>query len=195
MIDNLDSTDSTLRRIIWDAFKSYSTDELFALILDDDCIVRTSAAKRLQLIGTKKIFDHAKSLASIESSNAREIAAFILGQLCTSKRTFKNESIPILITLSFDQNIDVRAAAIYAIGHLGNVNEFTDLELIDVLRNAVSDQNADIRQSAAFSICSYKFDNEIKDMLQLLKNDDIPSVVENARLSEEIYLENEKSGF
>jgi HEAT repeat protein len=189
MIDDKDLTESTLRRILWDALKEYSVDQLFELIKDKDCIVRTSAAKRLQLIGGDKVFYEIKKLVESEYSEVREISAFILGQLGTPNKSFKNDTIPILTSLSNDENIDVRIAAIYALGHLGDVNEYTDPVLIDILKKAAEDMSDDVRLSAAFLISSFKLDAEILNILSKLKRDHNFDVSEYAELSEEIYID------
>lgn len=189
MIDDKDLTESTLRRILWDALKEYSVEQLFELIKDNDCIVRTSAAKRLQLIGGSKVFYEIKKLVESERAEVKEISAFILGQLGTPNKSFKNDTIPILTSLSNDENVDVRVAAIYALGHLGDVNEYTDSVLVEILKKAAKDINDDIRLSAAFLISSFKLDAEILDILLKLKRDQNFDVAEYAELSEEIYID------
>lgn len=194
MIDDKDLTESTLRRILWEALKNYSVEQLFEFIQDTESIVRTSAAKRLQLIGTENVFYKVKQLSKNARSEVREISAFILGQLGTPDKPFKNDSIPLLVELSNDKESDVRIAAIYALGHLGCVGEYTDISLTNVLEKAARDTNDNIRLSAAFLISSFKFDTVIQDILMILKNDFNSDVVEYAELSEEIYKDEYQRG-
>ncbi|MDH5668541.1 MAG: hypothetical protein OEY86_11065, partial [Nitrospira sp.] len=77
MIDAKDITDSTLRLILWNALKKYSTKRLSELLYDTDHIVRTSAAKQLHLRGTRAVYKKAADLCRQELDYLREIGVFI----------------------------------------------------------------------------------------------------------------------
>ena len=52
---------------------------------EQDAIVRTAAARELQMRGGRDIFEKVQHLSGNENPETREIAAFILGQIGTPK--------------------------------------------------------------------------------------------------------------
>jgi HEAT repeat protein len=181
MIDDKDISDSTLRFILWRALQSYSTQELLDLLLDEDPIVRTAAAKQLHLRSEPSIFNKAYELSLHQRDEVREISAFVLGQLGTPNQPYKERSIPILIALlNNDSSHEVRAAAAAALGHL-NANQAT----ADLLK-AARDPNDDVRTCVAFALGSLNPTKEIEEILNQLIADKNNDVKEWAELSLEL---------
>jgi HEAT repeat protein len=186
MIDAIDSTESTLRHILWNALKGYSSEELFNLVKDRDYIVRTAAAKQLQLRPSLIVFNYVKKLCDTEVESNREIGAFILGQLGTPDLPYKSESLAILNRLISDDSTDVKSAAIAACGHLGNTGLIDDEAIIEGILRSINDKDKDVRISCAFAICSLKPTEEVVLALNKLLSDEEPEVVEWAEFSKDI---------
>lgn len=147
MIDlSTDKPGHSLRTLVWQAIREYRTGALFPFLLDKDTVVRTIAARELQVRGTKPVFEHALHLATRRSRTAREIGAFILGQLGTPKRPFRRESLPMLCKLADDKDAEVRSAAISSLGHLKAEGA------LQILVRAASDPEACVRFSAASAL-------------------------------------------
>jgi HEAT repeats len=66
----------------------------------------------------ERTFKYAVELASGQNAWYRELAAFILGQLCPPDYPYKTCSVPILETLAKDPKPAVRGATIVGLGHL-----------------------------------------------------------------------------
>jgi HEAT repeat protein len=186
MIDDIDLSDSTLRYILWEALKLYSTEDLCKLTKDDDYIVRTAAAKQLQLRPSPKVFDFSIELCNSDFESDKEIGAFILGQLGTPELPFKKESLIALKRLLNDQSVDVRSAAIAACGHLGNTGIIKDEIIINGILGSINDLNKEVRISCAFAICSLNPTKTVINALKILLNDGDSDVVEWAEFSKEI---------
>ena len=181
MIDDKDSSDSTLRLILWKALQKYSTARLCALLSDNDAIVRTSAAKQLHLRGNKAAYRKAVELCAHENGELREIGAFLLGQLGTPKRPFRKQSIPILVNLLVNDPFhEVRAAAAGALGHLQAT------EASNELLSIAGDSSSEVRACVAFTLGALNHSPEIEATLHTLSQDENSEVREWAELSLEI---------
>ncbi len=181
MIDDKDLSDSTLRFILWKALERYSTRDLLNFLYDHDPIVRTSAAKQLQLRGTPEIFRKVKLLCHHKTDTVREIAAFVLGQLGTPQFPFKKQSVSVLIKLlKKDSSHEVRAAAAAALGHLGSN------EAMESLLQSVHDKHDQVRTCVAFALGSMLPSTKVEDVLRKLSFDKKREVRSWARLSLDI---------
>jgi HEAT repeat protein len=181
MIDDKDSSDSTLRLILWKALQKYSTARLCALLSDNDTIVRTAAAKQLHLRGNKVVYRKALELCANENGELREIGAFLLGQLGTPKRPFRKQSISILVNLLVNDPFhEVRAAAAGALGHLQATEASNELLCI------AGDSSPEVRACVAFALGTLKHSREIETTLRNLSQDENNEVREWAELSLEI---------
>ena len=178
MLDDKDLSESTLRLLVWQARKKWPTRSLISLVLDPDPIVRTGAAKELHMRRSPEIYEKAKKLCAHRRDDAREIGAFVLGQLGTPKFPFRTKSIPILANLlSRDRSADVRAAAAASLGHL-NANE-----AIDQLVRAAKDSNVVVRECVAFALGFLEPSEEVERVAHTLAKDKDKDVRGWAKLS------------
>lgn len=189
MIDEIDLSESTLRVLLWEALRSYSTKDLLTLVRDSDYIVRTAAAKQLHFRPEIEVYDGVLKLCSSSIDFEREIGAFILGQLGISVFPFKEGSITPLIQLISDDSDDVCTAAIVALGHLGADGFIDNDEFILKLLQLANHQNADIRAACAYSLSSINPTSDVIDALNKLCSDSDEDVAEWAMTSLEIIQE------
>lgn len=188
MIDRKDSSESSLRFILWQALSAYPTDELIKLVDDTDTIVRTMAAKQLHLRPGDEVFNKALDLCVSRTLVEREIGAFILGQLGTPALPYKNKSLPILVNLLRDKSHEVRSASVAAIGHLGS-GAILDASLLVELSHLISDKHEDVRACCAFALGSFDKKSGAVTLLQSLREDNSLEVREWADISIEIIKE------
>ncbi|MDF2074568.1 HEAT repeat domain-containing protein [Pseudomonas mendocina] len=187
MIDDKDLSESKLRFILWEALRGYTDDELFELLPDDDVILRTMAAKVLQLRPSDHVFMRALDLCSGEDDGLREIGAYILGQLGLPALPYADQSIPVLKRLLRDDEADVRAAAVAAIGHIGS-SVPGGLREPDVIRLVISladDPVAMVRTCCAYALSSLASTSDVLLAIEKLRNDQDLDVREWADFSSE----------
>ena len=181
MISEFDASSSTLHLLVWQALRTYTIDALLALLEDKDHIVRTAVARELQTRGGVKVFEIALARCDDPGADAREIGAFILGQLGTPDFPFRSQSIPRLVDLAIsDLSSEVRAAAVAALGHLRAV------EAKDALFKAAHDISADVRAMAAVSIGGLGATTDVLQVLDELIHDEVNEVREWAELGLDI---------
>lgn len=109
----------SLRFLVWKALKQYRTASLWQFLYDRDVIVRSAAARELQIRGGKFVYEQTKTLLKHDSKDIRELAAFILGQLGTPRLPFKTASTrDLLMLLKIEKNTTVRATAVCSLGQL-----------------------------------------------------------------------------
>jgi HEAT repeat protein len=190
MIDDKDSSESTLRLILWKSLEQYSTPDLLDLVEDPDYIVRTAAAKQLHFRPEASVFAKAVSLMSARDFFKREIGAFILGQLGTPDMPYRNQSIPLLVQLFTDRSADVRAAAVASIGHLGSGKiHFNDDRLLDKIVALSRDKSPGVRCCCAVALMSFATSPKVIETLELLLKDKNGDVIEWAQASLELHSE------
>lgn len=166
MIDNPDFSTSTVRLLVWQALKLYSTDSLVPMLEDEDSVVRTAVASELQLRGERTAFDQVLHRCDDPRDFVREIAAFTLGQFGTPNYPFRLESIPKLCEMADrDVSVDVRASAVAALGHLHA------RESLKVLLEAARDAEVDVRAMAAVSLGRLGSIPNVVEALQSLLSD------------------------
>ena len=180
MIDNPDYSNSTVRLLVFQALRAYSTHALLPLLLDEDAIVRSAAAREVQVRGEKLALDYVLPLCSDDREFVREIAAFTLGQLGTPTYPFRSESIPKLMELVADSSAEVRGSAVAALGHLHAT------ESKEMLLNAAEDADSDVRAMAAVALGRLGSSPDILRTLQVLLNDPSSEVREWAQLGMEL---------
>lgn len=161
MIDSLDISDSTLRLLAWQALEGASTTLLVGYARDSDSIVRTLAAKRLQLIGTSDVFNAAIDFCSDSNADVREVGCFILGQLGTPLLPFAKDSVDVLVRALGDSSEDVREASLAAMGHLGHESFRSHLIA------AASSSSPKLRSAVAFALGRYRGPDVVRLLTQL----------------------------
>lgn len=186
MIDDKDITDSTLRFILWKALREYSTDELLELLEDKDVIVRTSAAKQLQLRPETKVYHAVMQLVENQKAYKREMGAFVLGQFGTPNFPYKEQSVFVLARLFDDFSADVRATAVASIGHLGSEKPNDNEILLDKIIKLSTDLNENVRLCCAYTLGSFIKSQKVIDILEKLLLDSSSNVREWAELSIDI---------
>lgn len=167
MIANgIDKDGESLRLLVAQALREYPTQSLHPFLEDKNVLVRSAAAREVQIRGELISFEAAVSLAGDKRSHVREIAVFLLGQLGTPNFPFRERSIPIISDrLAFDKSAAVRAAAAAALGHL-NAHES-----LDALAKAASDSSAEVRACTAFALSNMKRRRKARELLLMLKSD------------------------
>lgn len=146
MIDDADLENSTLRLLVFQALKQYPTSALVPMLVDKDVIVRSAVARELQIRGGDDVFVAAKKLGTSERHEAREIAAFLLGQLGTPTLPYREQSISLLKAHLRDDYYEVRSVAAAALGHLHADNA------LDELLALAFDSEPDVRECVAFAL-------------------------------------------
>lgn len=184
MIDNVDFSVSTIKLLASQALKSWSNKAVLRLLLDEDYVVRTLAARELQIRGDKEIFDHVVTLRNSQNGFLREICAFILGQFGTPNMPLRKESVPILLELIADDMAEVRAASAATLGHI--CFDGMPFEVENALYLAASDKDADVRCCVASSLGSASNKKEVTALLKKMLLDSDENVREYAELGIDI---------
>lgn len=180
MIDNPDYANSSIRLIVFRALKSYSTIDLLELLSDNDVIVRSAAARELQVRGEGSSLEYILSLCKDDRWFVREIAAFTLGQLGTPNLPFRSEALPKLMVLARDASAAVRSAAIAALGSMRSNESW------DILIKSSKDEDSEVRSMAALALGRLKPTATILSRLHDLTLDPVEEVREYAKLGIEI---------
>jgi len=188
MIDDIDASSSTLRLLVSQALKSWNIGAVLKLLFDDDCIVRTSAARELQVRGGSEVFSQVKMLVNDSRAYVREICAFTLGQLGTPDMPYKNKSFPLLLTLLEDKDVEVKAAAAAALGHLSFSGMPKDVE--EALLFSSKDKDKTVRACVAYALGNSSGREAVKNSLAQLRNDKEKSVRSYAELGIELLDDN-----
>jgi HEAT repeat protein len=170
MLDTVDSSSSLLRFLVYAGLGGWSSEALLQAIRDKSVIVRTAAARRLHLQpDVDVIFDAIVPSITGRDPDAREIAAFVLGQLGTPSMPKRRESYPYLVELLSDRNEYVRAAAADGIGRLSydDMPKFAEDGLV-LLRDDVSES---VRGAVAYALGNSSGRGEAHHALELLLRD------------------------
>lgn len=186
MIDDIDASGSTLRLLVSQALKNWNIEAVLGLIVDEDHIVRTAAARELQLRGSRFIYEQVIMLITDDRAYVREICAFILGQLGTPDMPYKDESYPLLLDLLEDKERDVRMAAAAALGHISFANMPINVEKALILASKDKDEN--VRACVAYALGNSSGGVAAKFSLNQLKNDKDESVRSYADLGFELLI-------
>lgn len=187
MIDiGVDKPGHALRALISDAVKPFAIAGLFELLRDKDVIVRSAAARELQVRGTSAVFHKAKELLNDSEDTVRELSAFVLGQLGTPKRPFRSQSITLLVDLlKKEESPSVITAGLASLAHL------KAREVIETQLRFRQHAARDVRSSLAFAIGYANApakapSNQALVVLQTLRRDQSRSVRDSAALALEL---------
>jgi HEAT repeat protein len=162
----IDKDGASLRLLVAQALRSYPTEHLHPFLKDRSAVVRSAAAREMQVRGEAGSLRYAIELLRDKRAVTREIAVFVLGQHGTPAYPYKAESIPLILDrLVSDKASAVRAAAAAALGHLKAV------DALDILIEAASDTSVDVRSCVAFALAGMKRYARARDALHTLRND------------------------
>lgn len=187
MIDDENASSQSVRTLVAHALRSFPTRALLPILDDGNPLVRTAAARELQIRGERDALDHVLERVGDACADSREIAAFTLGQFGTPHYRYRDELVPALNALALDPAVDVRAAAIAGLGHLRAV------ESLSTIISASTDQSADVRASVAAALGTMGSSPVVVQALIALLEDDDESVRSWATLSRELLLEEAES--
>jgi HEAT repeat protein len=194
-LDGEDPTDGMLRRILWSAFTTLSEDKLFECALDEDRILRTAAARQIQLRASDACFNFAMSLVNSHRFDHREISAFILGQIGISRPELVAISIPPLTKLLDDPYYEVRATAIYALSYRCDDTGADFPLILERVINLASDEAPFVRLAASHFL-GFVYTESARQALEVLRDDYDTDVRKDAAYGLELhreYLEDNKS--
>ena len=155
----------SLRLLVFQAIQLYPSHALIPFLNDRTDIVRTAAARELQIRGEVETFDLAEKMIKSRRSLDRDLGAFLLGQLGTPRMPYKKRSVPLLIPLLTDRSALVRESAASALGHL------QAKEAIAALVAASDDPVADVRRGVASALISFPRNKAARLCLRKLAND------------------------
>lgn len=160
--DGIDKPGHSLRTLVHMGLNGIPTEAVYKLIEDKDAIVRTLAAQRLQLDAesAERTFEVAEDLTKTNSSQLREVGAYILGQLVPPDYPYKRPSIPILESLISDPDRDVRATAICGLGHLGSNSSK------EKILAAVRDADFEVAEAIAFALYCFTASEKEKTIVR-----------------------------
>ena len=175
MLDSVDVTESPLRLILFKALRSYDDRQLLAWLEDRDPILRTAAARELQMRSGDQVFEHIKTLCRSSRHETREAAAFALGQLGTPACPYAEASFDLLSDLLRDEYYEVRSQAIAAIGQLATLGHQPKSGLKKRLLEFAADPEPAIRVAVAYSLLSLR-DRRIDAVIQRLLDDEDATV-------------------
>ncbi len=190
MIDDIDSSSSTLHLLASQALKSWPSKGILKLLEDEDFKVRTLAARELHSRGGKEIFKSVKKLVYDDRLFVKEIAAFTLGQLGFPSYPYKDKSISILCDLLYESNSDVKAASIAALGHLSYAGMPKEVETALILH--AEDTNEDVRSCVGYALGNSSGNKSVRSVLNKLKTDKDEKVRSYAILGLELLDNREK---
>ena len=144
-----------------------SNEDLYQVIGHGKCDVRHAASMQLQIRGGRTTLSKALEFCKSVDPGVRNEGAFILGQLGTPERPFREESTPVLIDLlENDPDDSVRASAAAALGHLENSPAIPHL-----IRSAV-DKSAEVRFNTAFALGCFSSADVVDTLIALSTDPD-----------------------
>jgi HEAT repeat protein len=184
-IDHLDASHSKLRFLLTRTLKLVPESELFEFVQDSDIVLRTSAARELQMRGTQKGFGFSISLTKSIRFEDREIGAFILGQLAPPNFEFFDSTVGPLLSLFLDPYYEVRAAAVGAFGFLAPARQNEVINIVDKIILLGSDSEMKVRQALACTLGQIHFESA-KSYLEIMLEDENLEVSNAAQFSLEL---------
>jgi HEAT repeat protein len=146
--DGSDKDGHSLRMLLHVAIKQFPPEVAYDFLLDKDRLVARMAASRLmgERSLAERTFKYAVELAGGKNAWLRELAAFILGQLCAPDNPYKDRSVPFLESLAHDSEPAVRGAAIVSLGHLESKASK------DLILDALNDPDPGVVDCASYAL-------------------------------------------
>jgi HEAT repeat protein len=184
-MEDIDVSKSTLHLLAFEAVKVWDVKRLVPLLSDSDSVVRTLAAQQLQLKGDDYVFDEVVRLVDSSTDYVRESAAFVLGQLGTPGRPYRDKSLPHLLNMLNDESDIVRSSVVAALGHL-YVDEKMPDRVAKSIVNLATDPSCEVRSCVAFSLGHSVSNDLVLNALNELKIDSDEGVRSYAELGIEL---------
>lgn len=184
-MEDVDLAKSTLHLLAFQTIQSLQVERLLPLLSDGDSVVRALAAQQLQLKGDDLVFKEIAKLTRSPVDYTRESVAFIMGQLGTPERPYKNKALPYLLDMINDKSDIVRSAAVSALGHL-YVDERMPNEVSDLVVCLATDSSSQVRSCVAFALGHSLRSSVVVDALNKLKKDPNEDVRSYAELGFEL---------
>lgn len=146
--------------------QSISISELIeqAITAPDDSDERWKAVSHLHKLGTREVFEAARTLCGSSDPLHRSLGADILGQLGWQEKAFHEESVGLLIPMLQDTSLDVVYSAICSLGHR------RDPRAVPGLCRLAQHEDDDIRFGVAFAIGSFDGKAATDTKLALMKD-------------------------
>jgi HEAT repeat protein len=152
-LDQGDASSSTARLLIWQALRAYPFKGLRRLLHDNDVIVRTAAARELQLRGGSRVWRLTRALCKSASTADRVIGLFIIGQLGTPNLPYQKASFQLIYELlRRTRSPVITENALYAIGHLRKGAPVAHKELQAWIKKLNVRENAHLREARKFAL-------------------------------------------
>jgi len=184
--DGADKPGHSLRTLVAQALRAYKTPELLQFLRSKDVVVRSAAARELQIRGGKAVLHQTVLLLADEMPQSREVASFILGQLGTPKRPFRIPSIAALLAqVAKETDTDVLEAALVSLGHLRATDVIAELHRFS------KHKAPNVRAAFAYYLGlsnaqNPKVSNEVTTLLETLRRDRHRTVRSAAKFSQDV---------
>jgi HEAT repeat protein len=182
MIDMFDASHDRLRLAVARALSHYDEDELFDCLSDPEPILRTAAARRLQVRGTRSAFDRTLKLLDHPRFEQREIGAFVLGQFGTPDCPYADDTFRLIPQLLSDPYVEVQAAAAEAAGSLAMLGHQPPRSVLVPLIAQSRSPEPDLRAAVAFALGMVRDDAALACLREMAEDEDpdVRDMVETA---------------
>jgi HEAT repeat protein len=184
--DGTDRPGHALKTLVAQALRGYKTSALFPFLETKDVVVRSAAARQLQIRGGAAVLKRIEPLLEDERPHLRELASFILGQLGTPRLPFRKRRISALVRhLEAEREPEVIAAGLIALGHL------RASEVVKGLLRFRRHRSSEVREAVAYLIGMTGnqrtgVSSQSGRTLRALKRDEERRVRSAARFAEEL---------
>jgi HEAT repeat protein len=171
--NDLYAAGSDIWLFVYQALKSWATNDLYPLLEDEAAIVRWQAVSALRSRGEVETYNRARSMCSDPRPEIREMAAQILSQLgpADEPAPLRNQAVPFLLELlTKDPSPCVRSAAAIGVGNI-DAHDLTR----DALVAAARDPSPAVREGVACALGSDDNPTAISTLIELMDdvNEDV----------------------
>jgi HEAT repeat protein len=173
--------------LVAQALRQYRPAMLLQFLEDGDAIVRSAAARELQLRPSRGVFGRARRLLANDQSISREVGAFILGQLGTPSRPYLRASVPLLLKLiQSESDAQVRGVALSSLGHLKAKAAIGRLTALHTDPSPFVRANLAIAIGSAYARSATKMPRQLLRALEALRSDRSRRVRDAVKLAFEL---------
>lgn len=157
----------------WLFCRSLKENDLYALLENNDSVIRYAAARRLQTPGSDATVAHAKNLCHHKNYRTREIGCFILGQIKNADCNIPDLMAFLDACAASDTAAIVRAAAIIAMGHMCLKHD-AEISLWPILAKrctlAANSPFVSVREAVAFALINPGDGSMLPVLIKLLRD-------------------------